>query len=67
MVLPPGTLLSECSVVRQQSSEGIEPYLVHFAAGGRQYCCPLYIFQPRTEAISPESADLQRAASAVAV
>jgi hypothetical protein len=53
--------------VRQQSSEGIEPYLVHFAAGGRQYCCPLYIFQPRTEAISPESADLQRAASAVAV
>ena len=66
-VLPPGTILSECRVVRHHVAEGAEPYLVHFASGGRSYTCPLYAFQPRTEALDAESAESLPAPAAVAV
>ena len=44
--LEPGAILSAWKVSRV---EGDDPYLVHFESGGRQYTCPLFRFQPRTE------------------
>jgi hypothetical protein len=65
MVIPAGTLLSECRVVRQ--SPGGEPYLVQFGCDGRGYTCPLYVFQPRTQAVDGEPAALEHDAAALAV
>jgi hypothetical protein len=65
IVIPAGTLLSECRVVRQ--SAGLEPYLVHFASEGCWYTCPLYVFQPRTQALGGESAAVEHAADALAI
>jgi hypothetical protein len=53
--LLPGTVLTECKVVCDHSAERSEPYQVHFRAGGREYACPLYAFQPRTECWSEEA------------
>jgi len=66
-VLPAGTLLSECRVVKHHGGEGDEPYLVHFATAGRSYTCPLYAFQPRTQAIDTEPAAIEQAPAALAV
>ena len=65
--LPAGTILQGCAVVRHHSAEEGEPYLVHFASGGRSYTCPLYAFQPRTVAVhaEPSEAPLPHAAIAV--
>jgi hypothetical protein len=42
----------------RQEPGGSEPYLVRFEAGGHEYTCPLYAFQPRTEMVSTETADV---------
>jgi len=65
-LLPPGTVLTDC-VVRRGSVAGVEPYEVCFHADGRQYACPLYAFQPRTEAwcIETQSTTADHAAIAV--
>jgi hypothetical protein len=56
-VLDAGTVVSGCTVMRQEPG-GSEPYLVRFEAGGHEYTCPLYAFQPRTEMVSTETADV---------
>jgi hypothetical protein len=51
-LLAPGTILAACRILRKWSSEdGIEEYAVEFEAGGRRYACPLFRFQPRTQAV----------------
>ena len=46
-VLPAGIVLTQCQVVRTSD----EPYVVRFDCDGGSYWCPLYAFQPRTEAL----------------
>lgn len=65
--LPPGTVLTECEVVCHHAGEECEPYQVHFSTEGREYVCPLYAFQPRTECWTEEMEQtaLQRTALAM--
>jgi len=65
-VLPAGALLADCKVLRRPTTGLEEPYIVHFDSGGRSYTCPLYQFQPRTEAVA-ELAETPWPAKAVAV
>ena len=54
-LLPPGTILKACQIRRKlNGEEGVEEYAVEFESGGRQYACPLFLFQPRTHAVEPE-------------
>jgi hypothetical protein len=56
-LLPPGTILNACQIRRKlNGGEGVEEYAVEFESGGRQYACPLFLFQPRTHAIEPAAA-----------
>jgi hypothetical protein len=50
-VLQPGTVLSECRILRN-NGPGDEPYVVEFDSGGRRYSCPLFAIQLRTQAFS---------------
>ena len=51
-LLAPGTVLAMCRIRRQWKSEdGIEEYAMEFETGGHRYACPLFRFQPRTQAI----------------
>ena len=65
--LSTGTLISEFEVVRGSSATE-EPYRVEFQVGGRHYSCALYVFLPRTQAVSV-CADTERkpAGRAIAV
>jgi hypothetical protein len=60
-------MLTECVVVRLRSNADGEPYEVHFTAQGRQYACPLYAFQPRTESWYADAQPVSDAQAAVAV
>jgi hypothetical protein len=54
-LLPPGTILRACRIRRKLTGEeGVEEYSVEFESGGRQYACPLFLFQPRTHAVEQE-------------
>ena len=50
-VLQPGIIVSGCRILRSDAS-GAEPYIVEFDSDGRHYSCPLFAFQPRTQAIT---------------
>jgi hypothetical protein len=50
-VLQPGVVLSGCRILRNDTS-GAEPYVVEFDSAGRRYSCPLFAFQPRTQALA---------------
>ena len=54
VTLGPGKLLMSCSIRRHNQAEvnsGADTYDVEFLADGRQYVCPLFRFQPRTEIV----------------
>ena len=59
VTLEPGRLLSICRV-RQNGpaaiQSGAEAYDVEFEVSGRIYYCPLFRFQPRTQAVAGETA-----------
>ena len=50
-VLQPGIIVSGCRILRSDAS-GAEPYVVEFDSAGRRYSCPLFAFQPRTQAVT---------------
>jgi hypothetical protein len=53
-MLEPGTILSGCRIQpngHTQLFAGVEPYVMEFHSGGRQYACPLFSFQPRTQTV----------------
>lgn len=50
-VLQPGTLLSACRILRNHAA-GAEPYAMEFDSAGHRYSCPLFTFQPRTQALT---------------
>jgi hypothetical protein len=64
-VLQPGIVLSGCRILRSDASGG-EPYVVEFDSDGHRYSCPLFAFQPRTQALTAV-AEVQLAAGASAV
>ena len=49
-LLPPGTILSACRILRNRAA-GTEPYVMEFDSAGHRYSCPLFTFQPRTQAL----------------
>jgi hypothetical protein len=52
MLLQPGTVLTSCRIRRKWSGEdGVEEYAVEFESDGHLYACPLFRFQPRTQAV----------------
>ena len=50
-VLAPGDILSGCRI-RRNTASGDEPYVMEFLSAGRRYTCPLFAFQPRTQALT---------------
>jgi hypothetical protein len=53
-MLEPGAILSGCRIQpngRIQLFAELEPYVMEFHSCGRQYACPLFSFQPRTQAV----------------
>jgi hypothetical protein len=53
-MLEPGAILSGCRIRpngRIQLFAEVEPYVMEFHSSGRQYACPLFSFQPRTETV----------------
>ena len=64
-VLDPGIILSRCRILRNHAP-GAEPYVVEFDFAGHRYSCPLFAFQPRTQALAT-AAETMPAALAVAV
>jgi hypothetical protein len=64
-VLQPGIGLSGCRILRSDAS-GAEPYMVEFDSAGHRYSCPLFTFQPRTQAFTAV-AELQPVADVLAV
>ncbi|HKA02356.1 MAG TPA: hypothetical protein VKE70_37855 [Candidatus Solibacter sp.] len=67
VLLPLGTVLSECCVFRRPLAAECDPYEVRFLANGRSYTCPLYAFQPRTEPLTQAAlaAEFDQIAAAV--
>ena len=49
VTLEPGAVLSNCRIHR--NCEDGEPYVMEFQHSGRLYSCPLFRFQPRTQAV----------------
>src|SRR5664280_938173 len=64
-VLDPGAILSGCRILRNHAP-GAEPYVVEFDFAGHRYSCPLFIFQPRTQALAA-AAERKSVEHAVAV
>jgi hypothetical protein len=64
-VLQPGIVLSGCRILRNDAS-GAEPYVVEFDSAGHRYSCPLFAFQPRTQAVAA-APELQPVAGVLAV
>ncbi len=64
-VLQPGIVLSGCRILRS-AAFGAEPYVVEFDSAGHRYSCPLFAFQPRTQALTA-MAELQPVTGVVAV
>ena len=51
-LLAPGTIIAACRIQQKWSGEhGVEEYAMEFESGGRRYGCPLFQFQPRTQAL----------------
>jgi hypothetical protein len=54
VMLEAGAMLSGCRIQpngRMQLFAEIEPYVMEFHSRGRQYACPLFSFQPRTQTV----------------
>jgi hypothetical protein len=51
IVLPAGAVVSACRILRNHTA-GDEPYVMEFDSNGRRYACPLFTFQPRTQAVA---------------
>jgi hypothetical protein len=59
VTLLPGSILSGCRIEPNGiahpgsglASYIVEPYTVEFHSSGRRYVCPLFRFQPRTQAV----------------
>jgi hypothetical protein len=67
-VLEPGTVLTLYRIERNSSpAPSSNVYEVVFEAGGRQYRCPLYRFQARTQALEAAREQGTPAREAVAV
>ncbi len=67
-VLEPGTVLTLCRIERNSSPQPpSDVYQVVFESGGRWYRCPLYRFQPRTQALEAAREQGTPARDAVAV
>jgi hypothetical protein len=49
VIFEPGAVITGCRIHRNR--EGGEPYVMEFHHSGRVYYCPLFRFQPRTQAI----------------
>ena len=49
VIFEPGTVISSCRIHRDR--EDGEPYVMEFRHSGRLYSCPLFRFQPRTQAV----------------
>jgi hypothetical protein len=63
-------MLSGCRIRRNSAAEiaaGGEPYLMEFQSFGFQYACPLFQFQPRTQAVELVALEGNSAREAVAV
>jgi hypothetical protein len=61
IVLPPGTILTECQIRRHRDvggEDGLEAYAMEFEMGGQHCACPLFLFQPRTKPVDPSPAAL---------
>ena len=61
VTVPPGSVVEACQIRRTSRAEreaGAEAYLMEFHSKGRQLHCPLFHFQPRTQAVSPVLEDL---------
>ena len=65
VLLEPGIVISGCRIDR--NGEGGEPYVMEFRYSGRQYSCPLFRFQPRTESLHPAGCGEISAREAAAV
>jgi len=50
-IIEPGAVISECRILRNRAP-GAEPYVMEFEFGGHRCSCPLFTFQPRTQALS---------------
>ena len=50
-VLQQGSILSACRMLRTHAA-GVEPYMMEFDCAGHHYSCPLFTFQPRTQALA---------------
>jgi hypothetical protein len=67
-VLEPGTVLTLYRIERNSSAAASsDVYQVVFESGGRWYRCPLYRFQPRTQALEAAREQGTPAREAVAV
>ena len=67
-VLEPGTVLTLYRIERNSSPRpSSDVYQVVFESGGRQYRCPLYRFQPRTQALETARAQATPAREVIAV
>jgi hypothetical protein len=54
VTLEPGSILSGCRIEANGIAHpacGVEPYIVEFNSSGGRYACPLFRFQPRTQAV----------------
>ena len=64
VTLAPGEILSDCRIrcnepmhppseieAHAVEAHEVEPYVVEFHSSGRRYACPLFSFQPRTQAV----------------
>ena len=65
-VLDPGVILSGCRILRNHAP-GAEPYVVEFEFAGHRYSCPLFAFQPRTQALATTAVEREAVECAVAV
>ena len=58
VTLEPGAVLSECRIRRNAfvgADLGAETYVMEFRAADHKCTCPLFAFQPRTQAVESES------------
>ena len=61
IALEPGTLLSQCRIVRSSNTcTGLDSavYVMAFAVSDRDYTCPLVSFLPRTQTVEPAPAEI---------
>ena len=50
-VLEPGVVLQDCRIHRN-NQPGCDAYVVEFQSAGREYSCPLFRFQARTQTVN---------------